>query len=503
MKKTTLLCLLILLSSGLFFSPPSARAVEEGLSGIDPKIQQALLNMTKQIEELRVIIQEQGMKIQALEGRPSVPIPGAQAQPIGEKEFKSMLEKEMPQASYLKNIKLGGDFRLRWDSYAEEESAGSLEDRNRFRYRLRYGLESNVGDDMTVGFRLVSALLNARDTDTSNASRTVFGADPTSTNQTMGAPGLFSQNTIGIDKAFAKYEPSYLKNIDLGPALLKKFEVAGGKFENPHLKYSSQMVWDSDVTPEGLYEKFDLNLFKGKSNEVNLFGIAMQSPLKESASGESDASLMSFQGGLTGALKTSMMEKPVEFTSAFASYFYNNYAERSNYMLEGATSLARGNTTCVGTAGAGPCTGLEAGDPKVLDFYNEIKLTPVGNVPVSIFNDVATNVNNGAVSGASAQESTAWGLGAKLGGVKKRGDWEIGYSYYQIPPNAVVGAFSDSDFGHGFTNNEGGILKADYGLTDSLTVNFTWFHVSPYTTGIATDPEQQTDKFQTNLSWKF
>ena len=41
----------------------------------------------------------------------------------------------------------------------------------------------------------------------------------------------------------------------------------------------------------------------------------------------------------------------------------------------------------------------------------------------------------------------AWGLGLKLGKMKKKNDWEFSYGYYEIGANAVVAAFNDSDFG--------------------------------------------------------
>lgn len=480
-------------------------------------VQKMMNDLIKQMDQLKQTIESQNKKIQYLEQKTSdsvkisQPISGAQATPMSQKEFQDMLGTEIKNYSYLKNLKMGGDLRLRWEAFNEQKGSDALEDRNRFRYRLRYGIENGIGDDMTVGFRLATGELRSKESSSNPSSTTgnlVYGSDPTSTNQTMGSPGLFSFNTIVIEKAYAKYAPKFLKDLAVaGPVTIKKMEIGGGKFDNPFAKYTSPMVWDGDVTPEGLYEKVDLNVYQNEGNEVNLFGMAMQSPLKESGSGSSDAALFAYGTGLNLTAYTPLMEKPVEVTSAVNMYNWVNYSQKSNWVLEGATSLAKGNTTCVGTAGAGPCAGLEGGDPMIMQFYNELKLSPLMNTPITLFNDVASNLHNGSTSGASARESTAWGLGAKLGGVKNRGDWELGYAYYQIPPNAVVGAFSDSDFGQGHSNNVGSVVKAGYGLTKNLTLNLAWFNVRPYDQQLAINNtvrgDHTTNRFQTDLTWKF
>ncbi len=515
-KKMLLFVMMTALLSA--FTIPPAFAGDMPVANDD--LQKSVANMAKQMKEMRKIIDAQNGKIQSLEQktRDNVKIPGVPAvgtpTPMSEKDFQDALGNEIKNYKYFKNLKMGGDFRLRYEAFREQKSsADSLENRNRFRYRLRYGLENGIGDDLTVGFRLASAVLNSRESSSnpsSNTARTIYGGDPTSTNQTMGNPGLFSFNTIAIEKAYAKYNPKYLKDLALGPVTIKGAELGGGKFENPFLKYSSPMVWDADVTPEGIYEKIDMNLWQNEGNEVNWFGTAMQSPVKEAAAGEQDANLLGFQTGFNVVGYTPMMERPVEFNSAVAFYDWQNYASDQNFTFDaGTTSLARGNTTCLGgTSGgaAGDCIGLEAGNPQVFDFYNEIKFTPA-NVPLKFFSDVASNVNNGSVSGTAAMKDTAWGLGMGVGELKNRGSWNVNYGFYSIPSNAVVGAFTDSDFGQGHANNVGGVLKAGYQLTDNMQVNFAWFNVRPYAQDLPTNGsvigDHTTNRFQTDLVWKF
>jgi len=83
----------------------------------------------------------------------------------------------------------------------------------------------------------------------------------------------------------------------------------------------------------------------------------------------------------------------------------------------------------------------------------------------------------------------------------------VNYGFYSIPSNAVVGAFTDSDFGQGHANNVGGVLKAGYQLTDNMQVNFAWFNVRPYAQDLPTNGsvigDHTTNRFQTDLVWKF
>jgi len=501
MKKHIVAVLAIVLS----FAMALPGYADLGTMGDD--VQKMMNNMAKEMEKMQRTIDTQSQRIQVLESRKTdgVAVPqstSASGAPMSEKDFQDMLKNEIKNYSYFKNLKMGGDFRLRYEAFNEQKSSNTLEDRNRFRYRLRYGIENGIGDDITVGFRLASGVLNNRDTGASGA-RTVYAGDPTSTNQTLGSPGLFSFNTLVIEKAYAKYAPKLLKDFALGPITIKSFEIGGGKFDNPFLKYSSPMVWDGDVTPEGLYEKIDINLYQNEGNEVNLFASAMQSPLKEASAGEADANLFAFQTGFNTIAYTPLMERPVEWNTAMSFYAYDNYASDGNYILDTLTSLARGNTTCVGTLPVPGCIGLEAGNPRILEFYNELKLTPIFSTPVSIFNDIATNINNGSVSGDAAMKDTAIGYGVKAGKLKEKGDWETSLAWYSVPPNAVVGAFTDSDFGQGHNNNIGTVLKAGYQLTKNTVLNFAWFNVRPYAQTVGTIGDHHTNRFQTDLVWKF
>ena len=63
----------------------------------------------------------------------------------------------------------------------------------------------------------------------------------------------------------------------------------------------------------------------------------------------------------------------------------------------------------------------------------------------------------------------------------------------------MVGAFTDSDFGDGGTDAEGGELNVGYTLMDNWWVYFSWFHNQIDISTTARD----YDRYQLDFIWKF
>jgi hypothetical protein len=58
--------------------------------------------------------------------------------------------------------------------------------------------------------------------------------------------------------------------------------------------------------------------------------------------------------------------------------------------------------------------------------------------------------------------------------VQKRYDWQVSLAYKYLERDAVVDAFTDSDFHLGGTDGKGYILRVDYGLTDAVSLGARW-----------------------------
>ena len=91
--------------------------------------------------------------------------------------------------SWVPNFTLNGDFRYRNETIDQEYVR---KDRNRDRFRLRFGVVAKVNDTIKVGMQLASAEPGATTAD---------GADPRSSNQSLAK--VNSRKPVFIDLAYA------------------------------------------------------------------------------------------------------------------------------------------------------------------------------------------------------------------------------------------------------------------------------------------------------------
>lgn len=461
-----------------------------------------LQSMKDQMTQMQRTIDTQNARIQQLEGRPvnqviapsynqtpAIGPDGAQAyltENDWEKGIKDNIGKAIP---WMKGAKYGGDFRLRYEAFNysdnnPDENIASDRTRNRFRIRLRWGFEKDYSDDWKVGFRLATGSTT----------------DQASTNTTLGNPGHFTFKTILIDRAYAVYAPNGLK--DYGP--LQGVTVGAGKFDNPFLRYATTIMWDSDVTPEGIYEKANFKLFGDENNNLNLYTTFGQFIANENSGLETDADIYGYQGALNWSTYNFGTDQPVDFTMAVSWYEFNNWIQ--TYVVAGsnsaATSYLRTNTAA-------------ADNFRVLDLYPEIQFG-VNSVPVTLWYNYVQNLGNVGTddiirSGGNDihDADTAWGLGIKLGKAKTKSQWETFYGYYEIGANAVVAAFNDSDFGGpggtGHTNRQGHKFGVSYMLTDAVQVNWTGYVVEPLNPGtvVASSINETVFRSQLDAVYKF
>src|SRR3989338_7586003 len=414
----------ILWLAALFMGLQSSAAYAETPG---PDITEMFRQLQGQMAQMQRTIEAQNLRIQQLESRtvietpkPAVPLEPSVAEAV----------------PWLKGLKQSGDLRLRYENFNYYDKAplpatSDDRDRTRFRFRLRWGLEKDFGDDWTAGFRLASG----------------SATDNASTNVTLGNPGHFTFKAILIDKAYALYSPNGLK--DYGP--LKDVTVGAGKFDNPFLRYSTGILWDTDVTPEGLYEKATLQHVSTGSTKVTTHWTAGQFISNENVGAETDAQVYGYQAALN------VSTKPVNLTTAVSYYDYPNWLQTVTSNTAG-TSFLRTNTSALD-------------NPRILDWYNEQGFT-IGSRPVTLWQDLVFNV--GSIDDTRAdlhevhEDDSAWGAGVKLGRLKNKGDWELHYGYYDIGANSVVAAFNDADFGGpgymGHTNRFGHKFGLGYQL---------------------------------------
>ncbi len=391
--------------------------------------------------EQRLAAQEKKIAAQDKEiGQLKARVGDAETARKAREEIRQMVKKvqaDVAQHSFpgwLENLKLFGDLRLRY--HYSRDDAGKRDD-SKGRFRLRVGVKKTwLEQQMEVGFRLASGSSD----------------DPSSTNQTFD--DSFSEKQVWIDLAYAKYSPNAV------PGLM----IIGGKMKSPFVH--TNMVWDSDVNPEGAWVVYaypkmgNFEPFVG----VGVFGV-------ESTSSDRDAGLHAYQVGFSWKVF-----KDAKWTSALSYYDYDNY-ERHAKSTSGNTGAARA---------------LTAEEFEVLNLTNKVSWKAWGH-PMSAYLDLAHNSGN-----ELGGQSDAFAIGYKIGQNKKKGDWSAKYKYALIQANSVPGRFNDSDFGH--SNRKGHQLGFAYNIADYLSAGLNLFYTQPVS-GHSVGADQLT--VLADLIWKW
>ncbi len=339
---------------------------------------------------------------------------------------------------WAEKIKLSGDFRYRYEQI-DDETRSDVRDRNRI--RVRVGLDAEVNEDLDFGLRIASG-----------------NDDPISTNQDLD--GGFSSMELWIDRAYFDYHG--FDNINL----------IAGKMPNPFLAVGkNQLIWDGDLNPEGGALKYSVELNENTSFFSNLGGMWV-----EENDSDVDQGLFGVQAGLITTIGEGRL-------TAGMSYFdYTN--------LEDGLAVYRKNN------GAGNTTVASGANRSYVYDYNLVEAFAaydfkIGKMPVSVYGDLVNNVASGVT------EDTGWLVGFSYGKVKDKGTWALSYNYRDLEADAVVGAFTDSDFIGGGTNGKGHSFGFEYALAKNFTTGVT------YLMNEKGDAETDYNRLQVDFQLKF
>lgn len=343
-------------------------------------------------------------------------------------------------ASFLDAMSFGGDLRLRAE-YFDNEDQANRNDRWRFRYRLRLGIEAKMTSWTTVGLRLASGDAN----------------DPVSTNESFD--DTFQKDPIQIDAAYVVIRPPDWDWVSL----------TGGKMNNPIYQpsFNSPLVYDFDVTPEGLAQQFVFKL--DEEQRYRLFVNAGEFILNEiGSSSDTDGYLYDMQAGAELAFGGEP-KKPVVRVRAVGGFLWtdnlnvgnqqNDSPNLGNAVENTGNILADFEVLHVGGEIAWRvCERPFLGTPAVLTFSGEY---------VKNFADAYESLSTASTNLTGLSQQTEGYSGqVAFGGNKKKGEWQIAYQYKYLEADAVYDGLTDSDFGTGGTDRKGHIVKASYNFQD-------------------------------------
>ena len=356
------------------------------------------------------------------------------------KDFASTSAGKLNLNNSLTELRIAGDVRIRYESRTGELPTGDHQERDRFRYRFRTGLTGKMLNNWSWGFRF----------ETSTGSR--------SSNVTMGDDaGPFAKNsdTVNIGQIWAKWEPT------------PEFSLTLGRMPNPLV--STLMVWDADINPEGIAEKFTRRSGKSEfsltaaqflysaASTQNAFGAASATnPLK-------DLLLLAWQGGYKHYL---------EGTATFFQINPTLYTYVRNSTQNPAAF--RGNFSASNSALVNNLTVID-----VPVEYNWL----INGVPARLFGDFAINLDGKDRATKFGRpdldgENKAWQVGFQYGRATNTGEWDSRLYYMSTGAFALDPNLVDSDLWDSRTNMKGLVFNANYRLGAATQLSLTLAHGS-------------------------
>jgi hypothetical protein len=348
---------------------------------------------------------------------------------------------EEDRRSGLPKIRLSGDLRLRGDgSWYDEDEVEDRSNRYRGRYRLRIAASADVNDHMTAFARLASG-----------------EGDNRSTNTSFGRPGPdFDQDAIFIDRASLETRMPE-RWLPEGAS----FAAEVGKQPNPFLWKAARdvMLWDNDITPEGVALRGRLEPARG----LRLFANAGYFIVDENSSA-SDPHLIGAQLGAEWELAAPLTVGGRATWYGFRS-LDGDFVERG---IDGTGGV---------TDAAGNLQGLidGAGDIDVGELGAYATWTGLEGWPITVYGYLAENFSarRSALAPDAGSESLAWGVGLEVGDKKEL--LQLGVAYLHLEANAFPAQFVDSDFLDGFTNREGFAFSGSRQILPNTDLNVTLF----------------------------
>ena len=367
----------------------------------------------------------------------------------------------------IKSIGLFGDARFRYENRGAENATGSggtgtSYNRERFRYALRLGLKGDLFDNFYYGLRV--------ETSTNPRSPWVTMGD-----DTASTPSAKNSDGIGIGQIYVGWKPT------------DWFEITVGRMPMP--LYTTPMLWDSDINPEGAVEKFKFSVAN-----VDLFAtfgqFMYQDTNPDHGLPSSDTFLMAWQVGAKVNLAEDMSFK-------IAPVLYNYTGVGASGGLNVPFS-GQGDTNGLNTSPGNKFNQSGINDLLVLETPVEFNFK-IGSYNARFFGDFAYNFEGdkraqAAASAASLPQAytgenkayqTGFGFGnfgpvygptsgLVYGSTSKKNTWEARAYYQRVEQYAADVNLLDSDFFEGRGNLQGVYAAFAYSITDAIIGTFRY-----------------------------
>lgn len=366
---------------------------------------------------------------------------------------------------WLDRVKVGGDVRVRWqhDSFAPDNAPPAFQQvngnnvnnttvsRDRLRVRARLGVDAKLSDKVLAGIQLGTGNL----------------IDPVSTNSTLG--NNFNRFTVGVDRAFIRYAP------------VNWAAVVGGRFANPW--YSTDLVWNENLNFDGLVAGLTPKI----SEQVSAFMTAGAFPVQDIEPNPAVSIKSKWLFGYQGGLKLNLADKS-NATLAVGVYDYRRVEGIANPDLNSHTtdlssplSRQQGNSLFLIDNPANSQFAL-ASKFKELNITAGVDIARYDPVHVMLSADYVRNIgfDHDEIMARTGLDLEAKNKGyqAKLAvgmpEMRRLGDWQGSVAYRYLERDAVLDAYTDSDFHLGGTDAKGFVLSGSYGIDKNAWLRLRW-----------------------------
>jgi len=451
-------------------------------------------------------------------------------------------------ANSIKSIGLFGDVRLRYEYRGVDNpfptpgvgttvgngntgAKGDTYARERFRYALRFGIRGDLLDDWSYGVRL--------ETSANPRSPWVTFGDDTGKSSSLpisGTPTDKSSDGLNIGQVYLGWHPT------------SWFEMTAGRMPMP--LYTTPMVWDSDINPEGAFEKLKYTI-----GPVDLFAgfgqFDYQDPNPAQSVPTSDTFLLAQQIGGDVRFGKSMMFKVAPVVYVYAGHGnapaprttpFTQNVDNLYYPFVGQgdpSGLTKGLNVTYNQNGIDDLLIVEI--PAEFDF--KIYHTPLGTLQARIFGDLAYNYEGDdraraafkaapaafpglkqAITGQSAAYQIGIGIGSDgpvygptqgvvYGSASKKHAWEIRFYWQHVDQYALDVNLLDSDFFEGRANMQGFYTAFAYSITDAIIGTVRYGNATRIDANLGTggnnldipaiNPINNYQLVQMDLTWRF
>ncbi|MHC4530445.1 MAG: putative porin [Planctomycetota bacterium] len=385
-------------------------------------------DLKQQLVEQQKMLLKMQQRLEQLEKQQTEAVKQAPVSPADQKQLELMVNKMFEEnksdfvaPDWVKNITPFGDLRYRYESLQGDDADSNLtNDRRRNRIRARLGFKAKINDEWDTIFRIATGSSDA----------------PTSTNQTLD--GAFESKDLWLDLAYADWHPERFSGLNVFMGKMKNvFYRVGG----------NQLIWDSDVNPEGGAAKYNWNL--SNSTMATFIGGAFWLDEREA---DADAGYFGIQA---------MLKREFDDGSHLLGGL-------SYYDIGNIDSKTVGGVTLQGNTPTTPGGSIYKYDYDIVEGFAEYGWKYNG-MPVAVFGNYLEN------TAAPGGRNMAYSIGTQLNKAKKPDSWQLKASYREVESDAVFGGLSDSDFIDGGTGGKGWVLGFKYQLAKNIQAALTYF----------------------------